>query len=93
MSVNKGRSICSTHRKALNERLLHNVLAAEDNAVERIVTQSLRSGVRVNVDDEFAVQNRVCEGVVGPLPVRKVQAIDEEVALFAVDLGCEMGSS
>lgn len=75
-----------TYSEALDERLLHDVLAVEDEAVERVVSHHLRPCARINVDHELAVQDRVSQGVVERLPVREVEIVDGEVLLLAVDL-------
>lgn len=85
MSVNEERGIA--YGKTLHERLLHDVLAVQDETVERIVSHDLRARARINVDHELAIQNRVSQGIVERLPVREVQVVDGEVALLAVNLG------
>ena len=40
----------------------------------------------VYIKDELAVENCIAQGLIGPLPVRKVQGFNFEISLFAVDL-------
>jgi hypothetical protein len=75
-----------THRIPLVERLLHNVLATEHQAVKRIVSQRLRTGSRVNVNDQLAIKHRVGQGIIQAFPVGKVKVVQGKVALLAVDL-------